>query len=82
MINLDDLLLPLLDPLLLAYRNLDLHLLRLLPISVQDRLLGNLLRLVPVPGFGPITLLLRDSISANKLNYNHLHDLLMHPIPP
>ena len=82
MINLDDLVLSLLDLLLLACRNLDQHLLRLLPISVLDRLLGNLLRLVPARGSGLITLLLRDSISANKLNYNHLHDLLTHPIPP
>ena len=82
MINLVDLPLPPLDLLLQAYRNLDLHLPRLLPISVLARLPANLLRLVPARGFGLITHLLRDSISANKLNYNHLHDLLMHPIPP
>jgi hypothetical protein len=82
MINLDDLPLPLLGLLLLAYPNLDQHLLRLLLISVLARLLGNLLRLVPARGSGLITHSLRDSTSVNKLNYNHLHDLLMHLIPP
>lgn len=82
MINLVDLLLPLLDLLLLAYPNLDRPLLRLLLISVLARLLGNLLHLVPARGSGLITHSLKDSISANKLNYNHLHDLLMHLIPP
>jgi hypothetical protein len=82
MINLVDLPLPLLDLLLLAYPNLDQHLLRLLLISVLDRLLVNLLHLVPARGSGLITHSLRDSTSVNKLNYNHLHDLLMHPIPP
>jgi hypothetical protein len=82
MINLDDLPLPLLDLLLLAYPNLDLHLLRLLPISVLARLLGNLLHLVPVLDSVLITHSLRDSISVNKLNYNRPRGLLMHPIPP
>ena len=82
MINLVDLPLPLLDPLLLAYRNLDRPLLRLLPISVLIRLLGNLLHLVPDQGSDLITHSLRDNISANKLNCNHLHDLLMRPIQP
>ena len=82
MINLVDLPLPLLDLLLQAYPTLDRPLLRLLLISVLARLLGNLLRLVLVLDSVLITLSLKDSISANKLNYNHLHDLLTHLIPP
>jgi hypothetical protein len=82
MINSVDLPLPPLDLLLLAYHNLVRLLPRLLPISVLDRRLGNLLRPVPDRVSGLTTHLLKDSISANKLNYNHLHDLLMHPIPP
>ena len=82
MINLVDLLLLLLDPLQQVYRNLDPSLLRLLLISVLDRLLGNLLRLAPGRGSGRITHSLKDNISANRLNYNHHHDLLMRPIQP
>ena len=82
MINLVDLLLLLLDPLQQVYRKLDRPLLRLLPISVLDRLLGNLLRLAPDRGSGRITHSLKDNISASKLNCNHHHDLLMRPTQP